>query len=159
MQGFVRHLDPVTLKIHLGDAPEKEKTFALAEKVKLDVQEAKLLTGTEDMEKAALILEDLGSRETMITRSDGVLLRYGGKTYFEKFSNRCLLGRTGRGDTTFTAYISRRMDHSPLESLKFSAAPASIKLENPGPFTGTLEEVILRMEEPFLRRSGSVWAG
>ena len=150
MQGFVRHLDPVTLKIHLRDAPGKEETFALAEKVKVDVQEAKLLTGTEDLEKAALILEDLGSRETMITRSDGVLLRSGGKTYFEKFSNRFLLGRTGRGDTTFTAYMFRRMDHNPLESLKFAAALASIKLENPGPFTGTLEEVIQRMEYPFL---------
>ena len=148
MQGFVRHLDPVTRKIHLRDAPGKEKTFALAERVKVDVQEAKLLTGTEDLEKAALILEDLGSRETMITRSDGVLLRYDGKTYFEKFSNRYLLGRTGRGDTTFTAYISRRMDHDPWESLKFSAALASIKLENPGPFNGTLDEVIRRMEDP-----------
>ena len=112
----------------------------------MDVQEAKLLTGTEDLEKAALILEDLGSRETMITRSDGVLLRSDGKTYFEKFSNRCLLGRTGRGDTTFSAYISRRMDHGPLESLKFAAAVASIKLENSGPFNGTLEEVIRRMK-------------
>ena len=159
MQGFVRHLDPVTLKIHLGDAPEKEKIFALAERVKVDVQEAKLLTGTDDLEKAALILEDLGSRETMITRSDGVLLRYDGKTYFEKFSNRYLLGRTGRGDTTFSAYISRRIDHGPLESLKFAAALASIKLENSGPFNGTLEEVIQRMADPFLIRSGSVSAG
>jgi sugar/nucleoside kinase (ribokinase family) len=153
MQGFVRHFDPVTRRIHFRDAPEKEKTFALAEKVKVDVQEAKLLTGTEDLEKAALILEDLGSRETMITRSDGVLLRCDGKTYFEKFRNRYTLGRTGRGDTTFTAYISRRVDHTPLESLKFAAAAASIKLENSGFFDGTLEDVIRRMEDPFLRRS------
>jgi sugar/nucleoside kinase (ribokinase family) len=156
MQGFVRHLDPVTLKIQLGDAPGKEEAFALAERVKLDVQEAKLLTGTEDLEKAALILEDLGSRETMITRSDGVLLRCDGKTYFEKFRNRYTLGRTGRGDTTFTAYISRRMDHGPLESLKFAAAVASIKLETPGPFEGSVEEVIRRMEDPFLSGTGSV---
>jgi sugar/nucleoside kinase (ribokinase family) len=149
MQGFVRHLDPATLKIRLRDAPEKEEILALAEKVKVDVLEAKLLTGTDDMEKAALILEDLGSRETMITRSDGVLSRYNGKTYFEKFSNRYILGRTGRGDTTFSAYISHRMNHSPLESLKFAAALASIKLENPGPFTGTYKEVLQRMDDPF----------
>ena len=153
MQGFVRHLDPVTLKIHLRDAPGKKEIFSLAEKVKVDVLEAKLLTGTSDLEKAAFILEDLGSRETMITRSDGVLLRYDGKTYFEKFSNRYTLGRTGRGDTTFSAYISRRMDHNPSESLKFAAALASIKLENPGPFNNTLEAVLHRMEDPFFRKS------
>ena len=156
MQGFVRHLDPVTRKIHLRDAPGKKKIFDLAERVKVDVQEAGLLTGTQDLEKAALILEDLGSRETMITRSDGVLLRYDGKTYFEKFTNRYILGRTGRGDTTFSAYISRRMDHDPLESLQFAAAVASIKLENSGPFSGTPGEVMRRMEDPFFGRSASV---
>ena len=147
MQGCVRFLDPVTRKIHLRDAPLKKELLTIAEKVKLDAVEAGLLTGTDNLEKAALILEGWGSRETIITRSDGVLLRYGGKTYFEKFSNRHVLSRTGRGDTTFSAYICRRMDRNPLDSLNFAAALASIKLENPGPFNGTVEEVLLRMEK------------
>ena len=146
MQGSVRFLDPVTRKIHFRDAPRKKEMLEIAEKVKLDAVEAELLTGTDDLEKAALILEEWGSRETMITRSDGVLLRYAGKTYMERFSNQRLLSRTGRGDTTFTAYICRRMDHDALDSLKFATALASIKLENPGPFNGTVEEVLLRME-------------
>ncbi len=147
MQGSVRFLDPVTQKIQLRDAPQKKEILTIAEKVKLDVMEAKLLTGTDNLEKAALILEEWGSRETLITRSDGVLLRYGGKTYFEKFSNRHVLSRTGRGDTTFSAYLCRRMDHNALDSLKFAAALASIKLENPGPFNGTVDDVLLRMKQ------------
>lgn len=146
MQGSVRFLDPVTGKIHLRDNPSKKEMLAASQKVKLDVVEAGLLTGTDHLEKAASTLEKWGSRETMITRSDGVFLRHGGKTYFEKFSNRHVLSRTGRGDTTFSAYICRRMDHDVSDSLKFAAALASIKLENPGPFHGTVDDVLLRMK-------------
>jgi hypothetical protein len=30
-----------------------------------------------------------------------------GKTYFERFSNRGVAGRTGRGDTAFGSYLIR----------------------------------------------------
>jgi sugar/nucleoside kinase (ribokinase family) len=48
----------------------------------------------------------------------------------------------GRGDTTIAAYMSWRRDHSPAESLKFAAALISIKMEKPGPFNGSLEEML-----------------
>lgn len=83
----------------------------------------------------------------MITHSEGVLARVNGKTYYERFSNSNVSGRTGRGDTTFAAYLSRRLDHDVAESLKFAAALVSIKMETPGPFAGTMEEVNKRMEE------------
>ena len=83
--------------------------------------------------------------EVMITRADGVLARVAGRTYFEEFSNRNVTGRTGRGDTTFAAYLCARMDHDVAWSLKFAAALVSIKMEKPGPFSGTLDEVLARM--------------
>jgi sugar/nucleoside kinase (ribokinase family) len=125
--------------------PEKREILRLVDFVKLDVAEAAILTGTDNLRDAAVMLGDRGSRETVITRSDGVLARSEGKNYFERFSHKGVDGRTGRGDTLFGAYLARRMDHPVDESLRFAAALASIKMETPGPFTGALEDVLARM--------------
>jgi sugar/nucleoside kinase (ribokinase family) len=146
MQGFVRQVDEGTRAIQFNDVPEKRDIMGLADFVKLDVVEANILTGSDNLAEAAAICDSWGNFETVITRSDGVLARSDGKNYFEKFSNRSSSGRTGRGDTTFGAYLARRLDCSVDESLKFAASLASIKLETPGPFRGTLEDVIKRMD-------------
>lgn len=145
MQGFVRQVDESTRIIRFGDVPDKQKIMGLVDFVKLDVVEAKILTGTDNISEAAAKCEDWGSRETLITRSDGVLVRSDGKDYFEHFTNRGSSGRTGRGDTTFGAYLSRRLDYSIEESIKFAASLASIKMELSGPFSGSLEDVIKKM--------------
>lgn len=145
MQGFVRQVDEATRLIRFSNVPEKQEIMGIADFVKLDVVEAIILTGTDNISEAAAICEGWGSRETMITRSDGVLVRSMGKDYFETFSNRGSSGRTGRGDTTFGAYIARRLDYSIEESIKFAASLVSIKMELPGPFSGTLGDVIKRM--------------
>jgi sugar/nucleoside kinase (ribokinase family) len=147
MQSFVRHVDAITHLISFGDVLDKKEIVDLVDMVKLDIVEAKVLTGTEDLEQAALIIEGWGCPEILITKSDGVLARVNGKTYYEKFSNKNVVGRTGRGDTTFAAYLARRLDHDVAESLKFAAALVSIKMETPGPFNGTLDEVLARMQD------------
>jgi len=147
MQSFVRHVDPVTKNHEFSDVADKKEIAAMMDKLKLDIVEAKLLTGTDDLEKAAIMIESWGCPEIVITKSEGVLARVNGKTYFEKFSNSNISGRTGRGDTTFAAYMSHRLDHDVAESLKFAAAVVSIKMETPGPFKGTLEEVYTRLKE------------
>jgi len=145
MQSFVRQVDPVTRSISFGDVADKAEFAQLLDMVKLDVVEAKVLTGTDDLERAAIKFEEWGSPETLITRSDGVLARVNGKTYWEPFSNRSVVGRTGRGDTTFAAYMARRLGHDPGESLRFAAAEVSLKMEKAGPFDGTLADVLERM--------------
>jgi sugar/nucleoside kinase (ribokinase family) len=146
MQALVRTADLVTGEAMFGDYPGKRQVAAMAEKIKLDVVEAELLTGTADLEQAAIQFEKWGTSEVMVTRADGALVRHEGKTYFERFSNRNITGRTGRGDTTFGSYLARRMDFDVAESLKFAVALASIKMETPGPFSGTLEDVLNRMK-------------
>ena len=89
-------------------------------------------TGTDDLTKAALTIEAWGCSEVVITQAEGVLARVRGETFYEKFSNRSVVGRTGRGDTTFAAYLARRLDHDVADSLKFAAALVSIKMETPG---------------------------
>jgi sugar/nucleoside kinase (ribokinase family) len=146
MQSFVRQADPVSRRISFKDVPNKNEIAGLLDMVKLDIVEAKVLTGTNDLEQAALIFEAWGCPEILITRAEGVLARVNGKTFYEKFSNQSVAGRTGRGDTVFAAYLARRMDHNVPESLKFAAALVSIKMETPGPFGGTLAEVLARMQ-------------
>jgi len=147
MQSYVRQITPVTKEINFGDVKDKEEIISKMDMVKLDVVEARVLTGTEDLEKAALIVESWGCPEMIITRSDGVLARANGKSYFEKFSNNSVIGRTGRGDTTFAAYQGWRLTHDVPVSLKFAAALVSVKMETYGPFKGTIEDVEKRMKE------------
>jgi sugar/nucleoside kinase (ribokinase family) len=147
MQSFVRHVTPVTHDIEFGDVANKKEIAAMMDKLKLDIVEAKILTGTDDLEKAGTIVESWGCPEILITHSQGVLARVRGNTYYEKFSNSNVTGRTGRGDTTFAAYLSWRLNHDVAESLKFAAALVSIKMETPGPFKGTLEDVARRIKE------------
>jgi sugar/nucleoside kinase (ribokinase family) len=147
MQSFVRHVTPVTHEIEFSDVANKKEIAAMMDKLKLDVVEARILTGTEDLEKAAIIVESWGCPEILITHSQGVLARVKGQTYYEKFSNNSTVGRTGRGDTTFAAYLSHRLDHGERESLRFAAALVSIKMETPGPFKGTMQDVAKRLNE------------
>lgn len=147
MQSFVRQITPVTHEINFGDVKDKKEIIGLMDKVKLDIVEAKVLTGTDDLEAAAKIVEQWGCPEIMITHSKGVLCRVNGGTLYEEFSNNSVIGRTGRGDTTFAAYLSWRLEHEAAESLKFAAALVSIKMETYGPFQGTLEDVMARIRE------------
>ncbi len=90
-------------------------------------------------------MEGWGARETMITWADGVLVRARGRTWAERFSNRSVEGRTGRGDTAFGAYLACRLEQDVGEALRWAAAVASIKLEKAGLFDAGKEEIRSRM--------------
>lgn len=149
MQSIVRHMDKNTRKISFEDDDRKKEIASLMNGVKLDIVEAQILTGTDDIEKAAITFEKWGCPEVMVTHSKGVLVRAFGKTYYEKFTSKNFSGRTGRGDTTFAAYLTRRLDHDVADSVKFAAALVSIKMETPGYFNGKLEDVLLRMRNNY----------
>jgi sugar/nucleoside kinase (ribokinase family) len=150
MQGFVLQPDGETGALHLKDVQEKKEILTMADFVKLDTLEAKALTGTDVLHDQANILEDWGSSETIITSSEGALAQRAGKSIFAKFTNRSTRGRMGRGDTLIGSYLARRPDHSVEDSLQFAAALASIKMESPGPFRGSLKDVLERMYKSFL---------
>lgn len=146
MQSFVRRNDRSRGEMTFADDPDKQRVAAMMDALKLDVLEARLLTGTADLEAASAIVAGWGCPEVLITREDGVHARVNGACYFERFTHRRLTGRTGRGDTTFGAYLARRLTHGPSDSLKFAAALVSLKMEGQGPFNGTLQDVLTRME-------------
>jgi sugar/nucleoside kinase (ribokinase family) len=151
MQSFVIQAEHETGMgaVHLEDVPEKKEIVNMADFVKLDAVEAQTLTGADALQDQADILEEWGSSETIITCSEGALARSKGKTTFAKFTNRGTRGRMGRGDTVMGSYLARRLDRSVEDSLRFAAALASIKMESPGPFRGSVDDVIERMSSSF----------
>ena len=145
MQGFMLQADNETGAVRLEDFPEKKEILNMVDFVKLDTVEAQTLTGADTLQNQAEILEDWGSTETIITFSEGALIRSNGVTMFANFTNRSTKGRMGRGDTVIGSYITRRLDHPVEDSLKFATALASIKMESVGPFSGSLKDVLERM--------------
>lgn len=128
------------------DWPEKESCLPLVTYLKADALEAEVIAGTPDREEAAKTLHRLGAKEVMITHSSEVILYDGEKIFRAPFNPDNLSGRTGRGDTCFISYIARRLTHGIEESLRYAAALTSLKMEKPGPFLGTREEVLARMK-------------
>ena len=60
---------------------------------------------------------------------------------------RNLSGRTGRGDTTFAAYINERLSHSVPEALLTATATVSLKMETPGPLKGNRADIEKYIDE------------
>ncbi len=155
-QGFVRVLrngnivyDPVW--------SEKEAILSLTDVFKADIVEAELLVGTRDLRKAARELAAAGPRELVLTHGDGVLVFAAGEFFEMPFTAGSLLGRSGRGDTCLAAYLSARMTMAPAEATLWAAALTSLKMEAPGPFRGTKEEVLQVIKERYRRHGGETF--
>ena len=132
-------------KLLFKDWESKKELLPQITYLKTDAAEAEILTGETDREKAAYILASWGAKEVMVTHNMEVIVLVDGKIYRAPFTPSNLSGRTGRGDTTFAAYLAWRLDHDPEESVRYAAALCSIKMECPGPFSGTIEDVKSRM--------------
>jgi sugar/nucleoside kinase (ribokinase family) len=128
------------------DWEEKRRYLRLITYLKTDAAEAEILTGETDREKAAGLLCLWGAREVMVTHHTEVLVAAGDRFYRAPFTPMNLSGRTGRGDTCFSAYLAWRLNHGIQESVDYSAALTSIKMETAGPFRGSREEVLARMK-------------
>ncbi len=127
--------------LELRDWPEKKEYLPLIRYLKTDAAEAEVLTGTDDREKAAFMLCEWGAKEVLITHNTEAIVCDGERIYRAPLKARNLSGRTGRGDTTFAGYLGERLHRSIPEALEFAAALVSLKMETPGPFTGTREDV------------------
>jgi hypothetical protein len=56
----VRQVIPVTHCNAFGDVPNKKEIVGVMDMVKFDIVEAKVLTGTDDLDRAALVMEGWG---------------------------------------------------------------------------------------------------
>ena len=105
-----------------------------------------MLTGLSDLESAARRLAEYGPREVVLTQSSGVTVYAGGKMYQAPFAPRSLAGRTGRGDTCFATYLSKRLTAGPEDAARLAAAVTTLKQERPGPWRGPLADALAVME-------------
>ncbi len=142
LQGFLRCSDGGSFAFR--DWEEKGRYLPLVSFLKADSLESEVTAGTADREEAARILHGLGAREVVITHSSEVIAYDGGRIHRAPFTPRNLSGRTGRGDTCFASYLFWRQDHGIEESIRLAAALTSLKMETPGPYTGTAEQALKR---------------
>ena len=145
VQGFLRNAGDDG-KLFYKNWENKEFYLTYVDYLKTDAAEAEFLTGESNSRKAAEILYQWGAKEIMITHHKEVLV-YNGSAFFSyPLKPRNLSGRTGRGDTCFSSYLSQRLSNDIDKSLLFAVALTSIKLAKPGPFNRTRNEV-----EKFIR--------
>jgi len=140
VQGFLRNVGEDG-KLVYKNWEGKEVYLPYVDYLKTDAAEAEFLTGENNLKKAAEILYQWGAKEIMITHHREVLVYDGLKFYHYPLKPKNLSGRTGRGDTCFSSYLSERLDKNIDQSLLFAVALTSIKLANPGPFRGNRSDV------------------
>jgi len=140
VQGFLRTVGK-NKEMLFKDWKEKKEHLPFIDYLKTDAAEAEIMTGAKDRKIAAEMLFEWGAKEIMITYNKEVLIYNGIKHYTFPLKPRNLSGRSGRGDTCFSAYITERADKEIEEALLFAAALVSLKMESPGPFKGTRDDV------------------
>lgn len=140
VQGFLRNVGK-NKEMVFEDWKEKKKYLPYIDYLKTDAAEAEIMTGTKERGRAAKMLFEWGAKEIMITYNKEVLIYDGIKYYTCPLKPRNLSGRTGRGDTCFSAYITERLNKDIESALLFATALVSLKMETSGPFKRTREEV------------------
>lgn len=144
LQGFLRVCRDSTMVLEKSD--EVAQALKSVTYLKADASEAEIFTAKTDLAEAALEMAVLGPKEVVISHNKELILACQEKVYRTPLTPRKLDGRTGRGDTLFCSYLARRTQgDEPSQALQFAAALVSLKLESPGPFRGTLEDVLLKM--------------
>lgn len=150
VQGLMRRVFPDGAVKYV---PWKEyrEILPLCRYFKADAAEAAFLTGidTEKHEGRVQAVERLlqwGAKEVVLSHHEELVAANDSGLVSSPLRNRSLSGRTGRGDTCFTSYVSERFHKEPGEAIRFAAATTSMKLEDPGPFKKSRPEV-----EAFIR--------
>ncbi|MDY6877439.1 MAG: PfkB family carbohydrate kinase [Chloroflexota bacterium] len=140
VQGFVRVREDGHLVFRQW--PDIVEGLARVTYLKVDRAEAELLTGQTDLRVAAHQLATYGPREVVVTQSSGLTVYADGQIHEAPFTPRSLAGRTGRGDTCFATYVGKRLSAPTEEACHFAAAVTTLKQEQPGPWRGTLDDVV-----------------
>ncbi len=147
VQALLRHADRQSGAMYFEDWADKKRVLPYIDYLKTDTAEAEILTGQSDRFVAAKMLCEWGAKEVIITNSAEVLAYDGKEMYTCPIRARNLSGRSGRGDTTFAAYITQRQRSSMEESLLWATATVSAKMEAPGPYKGDRKDIEKYIEE------------
>ena len=142
VQGYLREVRGES--VHACPWKDKEEILAMTDILKLNEYEMQVITDSNDPHTVARKLSDLGVREVVLTFGNYGSLIYTDGQFFEipAYKPRRLVDATGCGDTYSAGYLySRAQGLSCKESGKFAAAMCTLKLEQHGPFSRTIDDV------------------
>jgi len=154
VQGYVRADIDGKVEYVDWEREEMQAVLSMVNILKTDAVEAERITGETDKKKAAAMLSSYGPTEIVLTHRDGVLI-YADKTCYEaKFTPKAMLGRSGRGDTCLSAYVTKRFSAPPEDACIWTAAVTSLKMEVGGPFAGTISDIDAKIRNDYLPATG-----
>ena len=142
VQGYLREVRGES--VHACPWKDKEEILAMTDILKLNEYEMQVITDSNDPHTVARKLSDLGVREVVLTFGNYGSLIYTDGQFFEipAYKPRRVVDATGCGDTYSAGYLySRAQGLSCKESGKFAAAMCTLKLEQHGPFSRTIDDV------------------
>lgn len=131
------------------DWEDKEDVLAYTEILKLNEDEMVVITGEKDPRSVARKIASWGVREVLITFGSYGSLIYANCRYYDipAYPVSQCVDVTGCGDTYSTGYLyCRAQGMSIEESGKFAAAMCSLKIEHPGPFSGSIEDILEKIK-------------
>lgn len=147
MQGFIRQRVPGSNLLRFMEFKHGADFYGHIRFLKVDTAEGEHLTGRTDRRDIARALKDQGADEIMVSNAREILILDDSGFHVCPLRPRSLAGRTGRGDTVFSAYITERIGHDVDQSLLTACATVSLKMETPGPLVCGRGDV-----EAYLRR-------
>lgn len=141
VQACLRHSNRETGEMYFEDWECKKEMLPFIHFLKTDAAEAEIMTGTSDRYEAIKLLHEWGAKEVLITHNSEVIAYNGGEIYSCPIRARNLSGRTGRGDTTFAAYINERLTNDIPTALLYATATVSLKMETVGPLKAERKDI------------------
>lgn len=142
VQGYLRNVHGES--VHACQWEGKENVLAMTDILKLNEYEMQVITDSNDPHTVARKLSDLGVREVVLTFGNYGSLIYSNGEFVEipAYKPRRVVDATGCGDTYSAGYLyCRSQGMSCKESGKFAAAMCTLKLEQHGPFSRTIDDV------------------
>jgi sugar/nucleoside kinase (ribokinase family) len=148
VQGYLRKVENYNVcPIDWGD---KKEALQYVHILKANEMEMEVLTGHSNVHKAALLLNEWGVKEVVITLGSLGSVIYADGVFYDipAYIPASVTDATGCGDTYMAGYLYQRAKGSNIqEAGEFAAAIASLKIATAGPFTGTKEDVFTLLEE------------
>ena len=142
VQGYLRKV--VGESVEAVDWTWKRETLKYVDILKVNEHEMKVLTGEDNVYRAAETLANWGVNEVIITEGSlGSFIYSGGKMVeIHAYPPKQIVDATGCGDTYMTGYLYMRANGASFrEAGCFAAAMSTLKLEDFGPFSGTIDDI------------------
>jgi sugar/nucleoside kinase (ribokinase family) len=148
LQGYVRELHGT--RVRLRRHVDARELIGLASVVKVDLNEAHVVTGERNALRAAETLRRMGADEVLVTLgSHGSLVAWsGGIAEIGAYSEGTGVHTTGCGDTYLASYLVSRLEgRDPRYSGALASVAAGLKTRSRGPLSCNRSELDRAAEE------------